>query len=397
MRTHLLDQLIPAALAARPPERARPPTGPPGPRRAYDPGQVRRRLGFLAHHLTHHATVAPGVGAAHLAWWRLAADIGAITWRVRLMPAVVGALLITLPLAGVLAPLLGLPDVARALDVPPEIQSFDWYVVVVTSFAAQWLTVVGVGWVALRRWPRHEPGYAELRPSRKTPGGLRSLIVQSAGLLGGTFVGFGLFAGLTSGPQVAGLPGQVAAGLAGGTTAVLAVGIPGVLVIVVPVWLATPSGPHTAVTPGRSWRANRTLNLTYLALGAGASLSMTLVSVWSSSISVVVYVPTALLVFAVPLMVGGHHAWLAYRIAARRLARYGYLPAGLMSFLDDMHRLGLLRTVGAVYQFRHDTLRQHLTAGYAQEVQHSPAGTAVCCTVHRSDAEVSRTVPGAAT
>ncbi|MFC5827192.1 hypothetical protein [Nonomuraea insulae] len=33
---------------------------------------------------------------------------------------------------------------------------------------------------------------------------------------------------------------------------------------------------------------------------------------------------------------------------------------GLLPFLDDMHRLGLLRTVGPVYQFRHAELQDHL-------------------------------------
>ncbi|MGW3820473.1 hypothetical protein [Streptomyces sp. NPDC005046] len=31
-----------------------------------------------------------------------------------------------------------------------------------------------------------------------------------------------------------------------------------------------------------------------------------------------------------------------------------------MAFLDDAHRLGLLRTVGPVYQFRHAELQDHL-------------------------------------
>jgi hypothetical protein len=31
-----------------------------------------------------------------------------------------------------------------------------------------------------------------------------------------------------------------------------------------------------------------------------------------------------------------------------------------MSFLDDAHRLGLLRAVGPVYQFRHAALHDHL-------------------------------------
>jgi hypothetical protein len=35
-----------------------------------------------------------------------------------------------------------------------------------------------------------------------------------------------------------------------------------------------------------------------------------------------------------------------------------------MPFLDDAHRLGLLRAVGPAYQFRHAELHDHLAAAY---------------------------------
>jgi hypothetical protein len=60
------------------------------------------------------------------------------------------------------------------------------------------------------------------------------------------------------------------------------------------------------------------------------------------------------------LTVGDHHAWLAYQITARRLARAGRTPRALTAFLDDAHRLGLLRTVGPIYQFRHAELQDYL-------------------------------------
>lgn len=62
------------------------------------------------------------------------------------------------------------------------------------------------------------------------------------------------------------------------------------------------------------------------------------------------------------LALGNHHAWLAYAFAARRLAKKEHLPRKLMAFLDDAHRLGLLRTVGPIYQFRHAELQDHLAA-----------------------------------
>jgi hypothetical protein len=61
---------------------------------------------------------------------------------------------------------------------------------------------------------------------------------------------------------------------------------------------------------------------------------------------------------------GKHHAWLAYALAIRRLSREGKLPRDLMYFLDDCHRLGLLRAVGPIYQFRHAALRERLAEKY---------------------------------
>ncbi|MEV4840380.1 NACHT domain-containing protein [Nonomuraea sp. NPDC049486] len=60
---------------------------------------------------------------------------------------------------------------------------------------------------------------------------------------------------------------------------------------------------------------------------------------------------------------GTHRAWLVSTIAAARQAAAGRLPLRVMDFLDDAHRLGLLRAVGPVYQFRHAALHDYLAAG----------------------------------
>jgi hypothetical protein len=59
------------------------------------------------------------------------------------------------------------------------------------------------------------------------------------------------------------------------------------------------------------------------------------------------------------LVAGRHHAWLACTLT---LLTQSQLPRKLIPFLEDMHRLGLLRTVGPVYQFRHAELHDHLAA-----------------------------------
>ncbi|MFI5913307.1 NACHT domain-containing protein [Dactylosporangium sp. NPDC051541] len=58
--------------------------------------------------------------------------------------------------------------------------------------------------------------------------------------------------------------------------------------------------------------------------------------------------------------------WGRYLVAKTWLALRGVLPWLLMRFLDDAHRHGVLRRAGAVYQFRHSSLQDHLAAGAAR-------------------------------
>ncbi|GLZ29134.1 hypothetical protein Lesp02_13240 [Lentzea sp. NBRC 105346] len=56
--------------------------------------------------------------------------------------------------------------------------------------------------------------------------------------------------------------------------------------------------------------------------------------------------------------------WIAYVVTTLHLARRKRVPLRLMSFLDDAHRIGLLRAVGPIYQFRHAELQDHLIERY---------------------------------
>jgi hypothetical protein len=71
------------------------------------------------------------------------------------------------------------------------------------------------------------------------------------------------------------------------------------------------------------------------------------------------------LICGVPLALGVAAArpWAAYRLAHLSLAVRGRLPWRLFAFLADAHRLGVLRQAGAVYQFRHARLQDHLARG----------------------------------
>ena len=64
------------------------------------------------------------------------------------------------------------------------------------------------------------------------------------------------------------------------------------------------------------------------------------------------------------VMLGSRHAWQGYLVAMFWLATHKRLPCRLMAFLDDALRLGLLRAVGPVYQFRHAELQDHLADTY---------------------------------
>jgi len=53
-------------------------------------------------------------------------------------------------------------------------------------------------------------------------------------------------------------------------------------------------------------------------------------------------------------------AWGGFVVGRGWLALRGRLPWRLMRFLDDAHRRGVLRQSGAVYEFRHARLQDHL-------------------------------------
>ena len=74
----------------------------------------------------------------------------------------------------------------------------------------------------------------------------------------------------------------------------------------------------------------------------------------------------------VPIALGMTAArpWSAYRLAHAALAARGMLPWRLPAFLEDARRLGILRQVGAVYQFRHARLQDRLAAVVAR---HEPS------------------------
>ncbi|WP_242908230.1 NACHT domain-containing protein [Actinomadura terrae] len=330
LKTHLFDQLIPALIATRPPTDN--PADPFRPRRRHDPAMVRHWLGYLAHHLTHQPAPT-GTGTRDLAWWRLAATTHAITPTARL------ALTILTTVAGLA---LGL---AAGLPLGLVVALMVGLMVVLNS------SNVGA-------WAQDRPGFADLRVRGRASELLRALafglkaglaIELAAGLTFGLGLTLGLEVGLTAGIAVGLVVGVgLGVGLAAGLTE----------------WAETPALKRRTQTPMGNWHADRTLNLLRaanggLAFGLPVGLAIGLVAAPGAGVAVALPIGST-----VGLTTGGHRAWQAYLVATYRLALARRLPRRLMPFLDDCHRLGLLRAVGPIYQFRHAELHDHLAATY---------------------------------
>jgi hypothetical protein len=125
---------------------------------------------------------------------------------------------------------------------------------------------------------------------------------------------------------------------------------------------ASPSIARGASSPTQSQRGDR--RLTVLATSVGSLVIW--VAIWVVSGPGLGAKDALAIGIACVLAVGAMTApvietcWLPFLWASLLLAARHRLPFRLMEFLDDMYRLGLLRIVGPVYQFRHAALQDHL-------------------------------------
>ncbi|GHG78682.1 hypothetical protein [Streptomyces griseocarneus] len=131
-------------------------------------------------------------------------------------------------------------------------------------------------------------------------------------------------------------------------------------------WTRHSANFHDVTTARSSMRADRFVTL---ANGVTSAILVTLASL----ILLVTYPPPGWgevrfqLLFALPVvgpfgltLAAVAHAWPHYTLTRTVLALQGRLPWRLQGFLAHAHRLGILRQVGAVYQFRHARLQHHL-------------------------------------
>ncbi|WP_431912185.1 hypothetical protein [Nonomuraea jabiensis] len=336
LRAHLFDQLIPALIASRLPSDD--PAEPFRPHRKWDPDQARRWLTYLAR-LTRDNR--------DLAWWRLAG----YTLRPGAVRLVVG--IITGLLGGLLYGLVALPAgighaVALALVAGASVG------MVSALFAKVWL--------------KDTPGRAYLGLRGKIPSGAHR--VRKEIIFGGRF---GLLVGFVFGvleqarrvllygslsPSRAEmlrrfLENRLSNGVLFAISGALAFGFVAVA--------ERPALARAASSAISSWDADRVLTfvktifsglVTALIFGA-AFAPIYMSDLRPSDAFIFGFLQGLIIGLAGGLVTGKHHAWLVFTIAVLRLAMLRRLPRRLMPFLDDAHRLGLLRAVGPIYQFRH--------------------------------------------
>lgn len=263
-----------------------------------DPRNPRRWLAFLAHRLSENPY------ALNLAWWRLVLllpDDQSRTWPVR----------------------VGIVAIVISAAVPPAD---------VTQFA---LIVAAALWGVYRRsnrGPVPPPRYLTIRWP------FAAHQVWTAAFVGP--LALSLVLALSMGWPDMVPPVMVNLMLLLMVLVVVLTGVYG---------LSRPLAADAPVGPRESLSKDRTMSLL---LASGPALFLATVNWWSG---------TPPFLFALLMaVIGGvvmSGAWVNFIVA--RLFFAGRLPWRLMRFLEDAHRRGVLRQVGATYEFRHQRLQQY--------------------------------------
>jgi len=333
LHDHLCDQLIPALVSARPP--AEGPAQPFRPQHAWTPEQVGRWLTYLSRQLT--GDEGEEGDQRDMAWWHLAryaSSRSVQVWTAAVIGVVIGS---------AFAVLTGMPVAGAAIGL-------------LAALAV--LLMIG-------SWFTESPGHADFR----VRGRLAELrrVLRDGLIVGalGALVGW-LMASSTGGGMRAGLAGARDIGLLSG------VGF--IVVLSLIRWVEHPTLAATARSPRSTWRADRNLTAIRIVSGLVVGLMAGAIGLRTPLSPSVAIGGGLLLGLLFGLMLGSHHAWLAYKLTVPRLATKGSLPLRAMDFLDDAHRLGLLRTEGPYYQFRHVELQQHLAGGRSVTPERTPGG-----------------------
>lgn len=342
---HLLDRFIPTVFARHTP----PPRGNPlRPSGRFGPDRAESALRFLAGHL---AGLPPrgSRGDADLSWWRL--------YRLVPFPAylIMSVVLSTIGCGGLCCLLFGL------------FGRLDLGLVVGTS--------IGVAAGTALSLVRPEPPLRFVpRPPQWMALGRRSVLQD---------LGFGLM-GAVAGGVIADLLTTPAAGVSSGLVFGAAFALAR--------RFTRPTEPREAVTPIRALSGDRSAVLYGSLLGAvvgfgvGALLAVTDPDLAGRLIFQSTPVERVLLgglagltpcAAALGMMVLATGAWGRFLTARTWLWVVGATPLRLMTFLDDAHKLGVLRQTGPHYQFRHALLQERLAQGASEHDQSSMSSAPV--------------------
>jgi hypothetical protein len=368
---HLLDAFIPAAYTTSPPA---PDAPPPRRRRPPDPELARRWLTLLATHLHWHHT-------HDLAWWQLPR---LVPQRARRRVVGPGAGLLVALVLGLLIGLLGglLTGLVAGLVLGAAFGA-----ALGVAFAAGPLAPTRVDLRIRRRlrdlraalegdrmtFARELGEQVGRAVGRAVSPMIWLLLILAVWFWGGGTTGlwsefegtpllvvvisFGL--GLAFWFWITRMVGDLVGGMVGGVLWLME-------------WLRSPADDARAVTPWSVFRDDRTAAIVLglvggLLLGPMGALFMGvgwLVPPWGSGLMSLLKsgLEIGLAVGLVGGLVGGlgFTAWGQFTIVRAWLAVRGKLPWRLMAFLDDAHQRGVLRQAGAVYQFRHARLQNHL-------------------------------------
>jgi len=128
--------------------------------------------------------------------------------------------------------------------------------------------------------------------------------------------------------------------------------------LAVPVDVSSSTGPVALLRSAR-W--------VYILRSAAALATVATFWLWAGTAIAAAYACVIVAGFVIAAVLGSTAggAWPRYLEAKLRLSVRRRLPWRTMSFLSDAHRRGVLRQVGAAYQFRHILLQEQLAAGYS--------------------------------
>jgi hypothetical protein len=341
LEDHLLGSLIPSIYDTTRPS-------------SWHPQRARRWLSYLAVHLDR-------LGTRDLAWWELGRSVP--RWARTLVLASLSGYLFGVATAVGNLP-VDLVGTARGLGFAVRrglVVGFLHGLVAALVFGLMY-------WIADRR-ELIKPSPVRVRPF----GGPR----QRTGAPFGTRIAYGVLVGSVVALALLLIDGLLVPrlglndGLGGGLWSAIEfppeVGLAAGLVFGLIGWLETPIDVRAAVSPANLLRSNRANVASHVVIWAIVLGSVVgIVASFTNGFPISIEIGTVFGVegaFAAGLGYGlcttAWGQWLA--LARIWLPLTGRLPWRLLAFLDDACQRGALRRAGAVYQFRHARLQDHLT------------------------------------